>query len=205
MLHRCGKYYEQGYPPVDPGGQFPIPFVSNELLLAPRCSPREGPYLLGEVGSFIIDTTLTYTAINGAEPFYASPLVPVEVVISTGEKVLATTSVPLNASGYEVPINLLELEPTKAPYNVSCSLKSIDGREFETSTDLYYMPLNTNGSVTKLDYLTGAVLVQEESGFQPIYFIGYYAQFYALSENLTVLNDMKNQGYVFHLHIHNRH
>jgi hypothetical protein len=106
---------------------------------------------------------------------------------------------------YEVPLDLGKLQPRKEHYTLECTAKLPDGQEFKATSPLSYLPELSGdeiGSVTKMDGRSGALLVQSNEGpgrFKEIFPIGFYTQFNNYLTNLTVLSDLKNQGYVLAL------
>ena len=163
---------------VPPGGEFPVPGTSGQPLLAFRCAPAIKPYLAEDMtGSFIIDTIITDTEISGAERIdsAASHSSVVLVTISVNGQNLTTETVPLNTTGHELNVPLASLEPQKEAFDVTCTALASDGQTFQTSTSLLRMPNNEDGSVTKMDLRTGAMLVKDAEGkWESVFAIGFY-------------------------------
>lgn len=192
---------------VAPGGNFPTPSTSSTPLLSFRCAPAIRPYLAEDkVGEIIIDSLVTYTEIDGAQPITLSsngsqPTTGgghLTVEISVDGKTLANGSVPLNATKYALPITLSSLQTQKGAYNVSCSA-TYSNQSFNTSTALSYLPDPQSGSVTKMDLRSGALLAKPignaKGAYEPVFPIGFYTSFDGyLATNLSALNDLKAQG-----------
>jgi hypothetical protein len=196
----------QGSSILPPGGQFPTSSTSDNSLLAFRCAPIFKPYLEEDVtASVIIDAPVTYTQISGAQPITLSDNShTLDVVISVGDTHLADASVPLNASKFEIPFPLHNLTAQKAAYNISCTATYSKTQVFSTSAKLLYLPdPPMGGSVTKMDLRTGALLNKAvgEKSYTPVFSLGFYTNFGGyLAANLSILDDLKERGYVCRYH-----
>ncbi|KAG1856791.1 hypothetical protein F4604DRAFT_1930614 [Suillus subluteus] len=211
----CGKNYMSNQSVVPPGGQFLLPTQSTEPLLSFRCAPVFRPYLQEDASSaaFIVDTPIVYDWIAGAEPILlpstsgssasSTSLGSVSVTIDVGS-VKITTNVPLNATDFQIPVDISALQAQKAAYNVGCSATytssaSSKSQKFKTSASLLYLP-NTNASVTKTDLRTGALWVRPANGkggaFAPFFPQGFYINFDEyLATNLTMIDQLKADGF----------
>ena len=215
MRFRCGKYYDPSKMPQDqapsPGGTFSTPASSQSPLLAFRCAPAIKPYLAEDAGSsaaILIDSPVVYSNIQGAEAINLpsgslSNAGTLDVSVSAGGKVLATSAVPLNATAYEIPFSLGDLAPQVTPYNLSCQATYSGGSSssspqvFSASSALYFLPNPTNSTVTKMDLRTGALLAKPANGqgaYQPVFPIGFYTEFQYLADNLTLIDELAAQG-----------
>jgi hypothetical protein len=215
---RCGKNFMANQTIVPPGGQFQLPTSSQEPLVAFRCSPAFRPYLEEDAqdAAFVIDTLIVYQYIQGASPISLSSsgsnsseggdLGTVNVTISIGNQVFASQAVPLNATGYEIPLDISALAAQKTGYNVTCSAtyqaetsSSPTTQQFSANTSLLYLP-DTQGSVVKTDLRTGVLWAQPANGtggeFQPFIPQGFYLSFdTALAKNLTYIDQLKLDGF----------
>jgi hypothetical protein len=195
-------------PIVPPGGNFPTPATSSSPLLALRCGPAVKPYLVSDVqagtqGGILIDAPVTFSQIANAVPITlsshpSSQKLDVTIAVS-GHGTIAHASVPLNASKFEIPFSLASLKASTTPLDVTCSA-TLGHQTFTTSSKLPFLPDNTNGSVTKMDMKTGALLARPATGedgpFEPVFPIGFYTSFGGfLENNLTTLDDIKAKGY----------
>lgn len=189
---------------VPPNGQFPTIATSKEPLLAFRCAPAIKPYLAEDsTGSIIIDTILTNKQVDGAVPFklsttHAAPA-PLEVTVSINNKIVGSASVPVNASGHEIPIQLTSLKPQKAAFEVTCTAKATTGgTSFSTTTSVQRLPNPTSGGATKMDMRTGAMLVRTSPGvYDSVFPLGFYTSFGGyIATNLSILNDIADRGCV---------
>jgi hypothetical protein len=205
----CGKNYKSTEPIVPPGGNFPTLTTSNTPLLSFRCAPAIKPYLAEDVGSpaiMLIDTPVTYTAINGAVGITlpSSGTGTLAVTISSGTTKLGTATVPLNSTKFELSFPLSGLTPNSTPYSISCSATyttpSGTKQTFQDSTSFSYLPNPTSGSVTKIDFRTGALLAKPADGsggaYDTVFPVGFYTQYDPyLTGNLSNLDTLKAQGF----------
>ena len=213
--NRCGKNYLANQTVVPPGGQFPLPAVSTEPLVAFRCSPVLRPYLEEDAkdAAIIIDTPIVYKYIQGASPISFSSssewedndLGSLDVTISIDGKVFATGEVPVNTTGYEIPVDISSLVAQKTRHNVTCdatyqadSSSSSSTQNFSANTTLLYLP-DTDGSVVKTDLRTGTLLTRPVNGggdFQPFVPQGFYVSFDPyLANNLSLIDQLKADGF----------
>lgn len=198
-------------PVVPPGGQFPIPATSTSPLLAFRCAPAIKPYLPEDLltpSTFVIDAPITYSDIADAQPISLpsrGSLGSLSITISVDGRPISTGLVPLNTTKVELPFTLLGLTPRTEVYNVSCTAEyssshSSKLQTFLSSAALSLLPDPPAGrSVTKMDLRTGALLAKPATGakgdYEPVFPIGFYTNFGGyLTSNLSVLNELKDQG-----------
>ena len=105
---------------------------------------------------------------------------------------------------YEIPFSLLNIQPQTAPYNVTCEAtyptagQSAMTQTFTTSTALYVLLNPSSGSVTKMDFRTGALLAKPATGnggeYELVFPIGFFTQFDGYFTNLSVIDELKDQG-----------
>jgi hypothetical protein len=200
---------------VPPGGQFILPTQSVEPLLSFRCAPVFRPYLEedAKTAAFVVDTPIVYDWIAGAEPISLSSNSSsssgstgcLTVTIKVGS-IHTTATVPLNATGIQIPIDISTLKAQKTAYNATCSAiysaPSSNEQIFNTNSFLLYLP-DTNASVTKTDLRTGALWVRPANGtggaFAPFVPQGFYINFdQYLVKNLTMIDQLKADGFVFY-------
>ncbi|KAJ7130283.1 hypothetical protein C8R44DRAFT_775264 [Mycena epipterygia] len=204
----CNKNYLPGQPVVPPGGQFHSPELSSTPLLVFRCSPIITPYLEDDdEAGILIETFVTLARYRGAASV-AFPPGPtsdevLDVSISIDGKTLATAGVSFNSTS-EMHFPLANLsQPRKQPFTVDCTASyashlSPETQTFSATAELAYLPRPVSGSVTKRDSRTGALLVKPPSGgpYEALFPIGFYTSFdNYLDSNLTVLDDLKAQGF----------
>ncbi|KAG8215124.1 hypothetical protein J3R82DRAFT_8586 [Butyriboletus roseoflavus] len=201
----CGKHYMSTQSVVAPGGNFPLPPVSSHALLALRCAPAIQPYLAEDVWSpaaILIDAPVVYYEIANAEPIQiCSNDTMLDVTVSLNRRTITSGLVPLNATAHELPFSLVGITPQKAAYNLSCEATyAAASQTFSAMTALSVLPNPTNGSVTKMDLRTGALLAKPATGlggtYEAVFPIGFYTTYDPyLITNLSAINDLKEQGF----------
>ncbi|KAH9914061.1 uncharacterized protein BXZ73DRAFT_92854 [Epithele typhae] len=201
----CGKNYMSTDPPMDPGGQFPIPASSSTSLLALRCSPAIKPYLSEDASApqtFVIDAPITFSQIAGAAPVDLSShnaRAILDVTVKVGGKTLAKGPVAVNASKAELPFSLEGLDPQTTPFDVECSA-TLGKQTFTTTSALSFLPPPPDGrSVTKMDMRTGALLAKPATGmggeYETVFPVGFYSNFDGYLTNLSVIDEIAAQGF----------
>ena len=197
------------------GGQFPIPAPSKTPLLALRCAQAIRPYLPGDDTeglhpAILIDIPVVYSHIDNAEPISGLidskglPTNTVDVKVFVNDLLLTSGSVPLNATKYELPFSLTDLEPSSKAYKISCIATAHceqKSQMFEANSLLTYLPDPPpgTGSVTRMDLRTGAMLARPADGkggpYSPVFPIGFYANFGGyLDQNLSIPAELASQG-----------
>lgn len=198
-------------PPSHPGGKFPIPAQSKTPLLAFRCAPAIRPYLEEDVtipATLLVDTPIVYHEIDNAHPISLPPgsldKGALDVNLSLNGVILAHASVPLDAAGFEIPFSLAGIAPQAAPHNLSCEViykptgQNTVPQTFSASATLHVFPNPSRGSVTKMDLRTGALLAKPLTGngsdYKPVFPIGYFTLDEYLAKNVSVIDELKQQG-----------
>ncbi|EIN14572.1 hypothetical protein PUNSTDRAFT_49317 [Punctularia strigosozonata HHB-11173 SS5] len=207
-LRWCGKHYQQGSPADSQfvlDGRSTSPAASSAPLLDIRCTPMVQPYLSSDTtGSIIIDANVTHDVGQALPSDFSessTPTLNVTVFLaSSPSSPLVQLQMPVGSIGAEASFSLASLPPATTPYNLTCSasLSSSSSARFITNTTLRRLPPNPyNGSVTKIDRRTGAMLRQSSSGngsWDPILTFGFYTGFDALASNLSIVDQMKAIG-----------
>ncbi|TPX09846.1 uncharacterized protein E0L32_008868 [Thyridium curvatum] len=178
----CGKVYKSGYPSFNPGGQTVEPPVSPDApLLYVQLKPRYSLYLDGEAkGQFVVNAGLSQ---HFGEPFPSSSASRLDFSIkiaSTGEK-LVESHVDVGKTGALFSFDLASLKPQLEAHEVTFE-GSLQGhaRGYTATTELFYLPDKSSGSVTKLDNLNGGMLFRNGASgnkFRPLLPYGYYASY----------------------------
>ncbi|KAI5990410.1 hypothetical protein EDD15DRAFT_2388785 [Pisolithus albus] len=197
---------------VPPGGQFVLPPQSNDSLLAFRCAPGFRPYLEEDAKTavFVVDTRIVYDWIDGTSPISLpsnstnstsqSPSNAGNVTVTIKvDGVHTTQSVPLGATGFQVPLDISKLVAQKTPYHVDCTASyrtpSSDTQKYFANASLLYLPDN-NSSITKTDLRTGSL-----SGFRPFIPQGFYIHPIPPYDNATVFEQVLNRTIELGLYI----
>lgn len=118
---------------------------------------------------------------------------------SSGE-VLVESDVIVNTTSNLFDISLLQFVPRMQPYKLSLHGTIRNGtHSYTATTDLYYLPEKTSGSITKIDHLTGGLLFRNNftSGhFKPIFPFGFYTSYSSYLE-LSTQNVQNYANYGF--------
>lgn len=119
------------------------------------------------------------------------------------QKVIALMETPLNNT-ILVPFSLSEFSPRSSPQPITCnatlrSSKNPHKQILTTTAVLSYLPNAIDGSITKMDRLTGAMLARPAKRvgepFNVVYPFGFYTSFgNYLDSDLAILDKMKEQG-----------
>ncbi|CCO28464.1 hypothetical protein BN14_02459 [Rhizoctonia solani AG-1 IB] len=201
----CGKYYKPGLPAQEPGGNFPVPTTSTKPLLRFECWPGLRPYVSGidSTGSVLFSASVVdqspgvaYDPIKDGSVFHVSAQID-------GKNVSPGSTLSSNAIIGEGKFTWSKLgtTPRKDVYNLTCTATSIkSGVTFRHSSTVTYLPPKPDsiGNVVQTDGRTGALLVPQGDKRVPILPFGFYTGFGGyLDQNLTILDDIKNEGYNF--------
>ncbi|CAE6440513.1 unnamed protein product [Rhizoctonia solani] len=201
----CGKYYKPGLPAQPPGGNFPAPTTSTKPLLRFECWPGLRPYVSGldSTGSVLFSASVVdkspgtpYDPLKDGSLFYVSAQIDGKNVAS---------SVALSSNGVisedEFTWSKLAITPRKDVYNLTCTATAVkSGKAFQHSSTVAYLPPKPDsiGNVVQADGRTGALLVPQGDKRVPLLPFGFYTGFGGyLDQNLTILDDIKNEGYNF--------
>ncbi|KAH8180247.1 hypothetical protein LIA77_01766 [Sarocladium implicatum] len=186
----CGKYYEQGAPNVIPEGRMEEPTESKVPLLDLRVSPRHSIYVGSESkGELIVDAAIS--RIHG-ETFHSchgpkckgtggKKHEKLSIVVEADGVRLVKTAVDLDTSDNLFSFDLSALEPRSKPYSLIMTATSEKPekktRKYTATSQLFYLPDKQDGSVVKIDYLYGSLLLRNEQTdgkFVPFFTYGFY-------------------------------
>jgi hypothetical protein len=183
------------------GGRFKEPEVSSSPLLALQCGQAIRPYIESEDENsalVLVNAQITNLKVEGASQIDISEgIVDLQVNITVDGIVVAEGAIPLNATRHELSLSLENLKPRSQAYEMMCTA-SAGSQTFQASSILTYLPTQSNGSVTKIDVRTGALLARpldRDGNYTPIFVTGFYTQFgNYLAQNLSVISELKEQG-----------
>ncbi|KAF7292983.1 hypothetical protein MIND_01197600 [Mycena indigotica] len=202
----CNKNYLPGQPIVPPGGRFQYDQgTSRDPLLVFRCSPIMTPYIVGEdyEAGILVEAFTTHSLRYHNARALSFPFSTLQVSISANNTILARTSIEVNSSAevYFPLLNLSHAPPTATIDCLGSSSPSGDAlgaspQTFHATTMISYLPRPLGGSVTKRDGRTGALLLQGQTGYEPVFPFGFYTSFDGyLDADLSLLDDIKAQGF----------
>lgn len=188
---------------MNPGGLFVEPQSSQSTQLNFRCWPRVQPYLTGESsGQIIIDTSLTNLQIPKTQPFNGgsgSFTVKVSSIVNGAAVQLAAGLVPVNSTGHLLPFDPSVLPESMTPAMITCTA-TLGSNTYTTTGSISKLPVPAKGSVTKQDFLNGALLVNTTSNltgaYKPIVPFGFYTGFdgYLADDPITIIDNAKKSG-----------
>ncbi|KAL2209673.1 hypothetical protein CC79DRAFT_1271127, partial [Sarocladium strictum] len=183
-------------PNIIPAGALEEPDQSKVPLLDLRLSPRHSIYVGGESeAELIIDAAIS--RIHG-EPIHAclggKKSGKLTVVVETEGVELVNSIVDVDTSDNLLSFDLSALEPRDEPYALILTATSkkpkAKGKEYTATAELFYLPAKEGGSVVKIDYLYGSLLVRNEKTggkFVPFFSYGFYNN-YSGHLNVSVEN-----------------
>ncbi|KAL9089464.1 MAG: hypothetical protein Q9165_005785 [Trypethelium subeluteriae] len=216
----CGKAYRPENASFNPGGWLDAPASSPNPLLNVKIYPRMNLYTADDqTGSFIVDAAISN--IHGAPYYNTTGSLQNDGSVSSesfstlyfdisdadsGNTLVSGANVTVNSTGSEFSFSLSNLTARTNPYNIVLYGASQDGNQtYTATTQLHRLPSRTDGgSVTKLDYLYGGLMVQNylanSTTWSPIFPYSYYVSWDWLSANLSNLDALKSDGYnIVHL------
>ncbi|PMD30113.1 hypothetical protein L207DRAFT_641957 [Hyaloscypha variabilis F] len=207
----CGKAYEPGSPSFDPTGESIPPPASPSQLLYVQVEPRYSIYVGSEItGSFIVDATLSkyfgskYESLINGIPKLQELLFSIYVKGSVLPLVVNSVQVNSTDNLFDFPLHLLG-SPQLEPYSITLSGVSLDGlQKFSATTEIFYLPEKSTGSVTKIDNLNGGLLFRgagTNNEFQSVLPYGFYGDYSGYFEvNNSNVQAYYDQGFnVVHL------
>lgn len=149
-----------------------------------QVAPHHSIYVSSETtGAFIVDAALS--RIHGT-PYVnhtASPFTTLyfSIVVQGNSKPLVQNQVAVNSTDNLFSFNLGLLKPRLTAHRIVLYGASVDGKQsYTATTDLYYLPDKTTGSVTKIDNLNGGLLFRNRATngqFTPIFPFGFYTNY----------------------------
>lgn len=200
----------QGTAQIIPGGWLVAPEASSTPLLDVQFTPRHSIYIGNETtAEFIVDAELSY--FNGAGHYTAAPGTSsvkrtaandtLSFVISIGDgTVLVSGTVGINTTDNLFAFNISQqLTPRLESYPVSLTGTSAGGLGNYTATsELFYLPVKTQGSIVKVDRLFSSVLYSNNHTagvFQPYFPYGYYGSYSGFFDQVGSPTAFANLGF----------
>lgn len=166
--------------------------VSGPPLLDVQFKPRYSLYLDSEeTGEFIVNVPLSQffgqawpnSTSDRADQFVFS------INLVSNDDPLVENRVTINSTGNVFGFDLSSLKASLNPIEVVLYGGPEGGDPMWTATtELYYLPEKTNGSVTKLDNLNGGMLFRNKwtnNKFVPLLAYGFYSSFDGFLRNVT--------------------
>lgn len=177
-------------------GQFPVPTSGNTPLLNFGCKPRIQPYLASdEKGSFVVPTDVRYDVGVPFDVGMSSVRIHAEVLGIP----YSFLPVPSALMKPMASFDLSSLSPKDTLYTASCITTAPNGIVLASvSEELWVLPPNPyGGPTTKMDCLTGALLVNRSGKYETLLGTGFYAGFsWWLSLGVeTIIEEIASYGF----------
>lgn len=170
---------------IIPGGFMTQPEASSSPLLDVQVTPRHSIYVASETAiEVIVDAALSYyhgSSYSGAGSSAgnnASGSLHFSIAVE-GNTVL-TGSVGVNTTDNLFSFNVSQITPSTAAYSLTLTGFTTSGGNYTASSDLFYLPDKTTGSVVKVDRLYGSILYRSNNTgnvFKPYFPYGYYGSY----------------------------
>jgi hypothetical protein len=189
-------------PSFDPTGESTPPPASPSQLLYVQVEPRYSIYLSSETtGSFIVTK---YQALINGIPKLQQLLF--SICVQGNILPLVVNEVQVNSTDnlFDFPLHFLG-NPRTEPFSITLSGVSLDGlQKFSATTEIFYLPEKSTGSVTKIDNLNGGLLFRgagTNNAFQSVLSFGFYGDYSGYFEvNNSNVQAYYDQGFnVVHL------
>lgn len=161
-------------------------------MLDVQLRPRYSLYLDSEkTGEFVVNAPLSQffgkpwpnSTTEGSEQFVFS------INLTSNDDPLVENRIAINSTGNVFGFDLSLLTASLDPIQVVLYGGPEGGDPMWTATtELYYLPDKTNGSVTKLDNLNGGMLFRNGASnnkFEPLLAYGFYSSFDGFLRNVT--------------------
>ncbi|KAF2158187.1 hypothetical protein K461DRAFT_284453 [Myriangium duriaei CBS 260.36] len=175
----CGKPYKKDSPNFDPGGQlYPPPSQPNKQIYL-QVAPKHSIYVDSETtAEFIVDAELSKLHGKPLGKGKPSGTLYFEIRQDSVQNALVSDKVAVGTMGTTFKFDLAQLKPKMDPYTIIISAGPTPGdKTFVATTELYYLPAKTTGSMVKIDNLNGGMLLANKVSkfaFEPILPFGMY-------------------------------
>lgn len=146
------------------------------------------------MGSFVVDAALSRTH---GQPYYNTTLIDqtssnvkaqqpfnqleFTIAVQHTDTVLVSNSVPINSTDNLFDFSFTKLKPRLEAYDIVLYGASPDGNQtYTATTQLFYLPDKTTGSITKIDHLNGGMLFKNNAtnyAFVPVLPHGWYTDY----------------------------
>lgn len=152
-----------------------------------QVTPRHSIYVGSETtAELIVDAALSY--------YHGSAYIPGPVSAGSNSSdglsftvavqdlglVLVSGTVGINTTDNLFSFNVSQLAPSTTAYTVTLAGSTSGGGSYTASSDLFYLPAKTTGSIVKVDRLYGSILYSSNNtggAFKPYFPYGYYGSY----------------------------
>ena len=202
-LKECAWTDHHRAPNYDPGGMLHGPVSAQPaLLVQPRYSffvdtERSVEILVSLSSPSSAKTSLDTNAYKSGRP----QTWDFELQLQGSRGRVASGHVELDAGVQTVNIELNHVEAKLEPYELvmRASPRGNGGQSYTSTTELYYLPAKTSGSMVKIDNLHGGMLVANNVtnfAFEPLLPFGFYTSCSGyLNYSLANVSAYKDMGF----------
>lgn len=170
---------------IIPGGWLSPPQASSSPLLDVQVTPRHSIYVGNETtAEFIVDAALSYyygsAYPSGNVPTGSNASDSLGFTVAVQDTILVSGTVGVNTTDNLFPFNLSQLTPSTTAYVVTLTGSTPGGGNYTASSELFYLPVKTTGSVVKVDRLYSSILYSSSNTggvFTPYFPYGYYGTY----------------------------
>lgn len=158
------------------------PDASSSPLLDVQVVPRHSIYVGSEAtAEFIVDAALSnyhgsaYTSTGGDNSSDS-----LQFTVTAQGSVLVSGTVDVGSTDNLFQFNVSQLTPSTTAYPITLTGSTSSGGNYTASSELFYLPEKTNGSVVKVDRLYGSILYRSNNTdgvFKPYFPYGYYGSY----------------------------
>lgn len=170
---------------IIPGGSMVQPDASSSPLLDVQVIPRYSIYVGSETTiQIIVDAALSYYH-GSAYPSAASTgdstsSDNLQFTVSVQGTVVISDTVAVNTTDNVFSFDATQLTPSTTAFPVTLTGTTSSGDSYSATSELFYLPDKTNGSVVKIDRLYGSVLYRSnntDGAFKSYFPYGYYGSY----------------------------
>lgn len=160
------------------------PDASSSPLLDVQVTPRHSIYVGSESAiEVIVDAALSYyhgSSYSGAASAGGRASDSLRFSIAVGGNAVLSGSVGVNTTDNVFSFNVSQITPSTTAYPLTLTGSTTSGGNYTASSELFYLPEKTTGSVVKIDRLYGSILYRSnntDNTFKPYFPYGYYGSY----------------------------
>lgn len=175
------------------------PEASSSQLLDVQVTPRHSIYVGSDTtAELIVDAALSYyhgsaaympTSVSTASSPADSDSLNFTVTVQ--DRILVSGTVGINTTDNLFPFDLSQLAPSTTAYAVTLTGSTSGGGSYNASSELFYLPAKTTGSIVKVDRLYGSILYSNNNTggvlkpYVPYGYYGTYSGYFNVTGNPT--------------------
>lgn len=131
-----------------------------------------------------MDASLSYyhgsTYLPGSVSTGNSSSDSLDFTVTVQDQVVVSGTVGINTTDNLFSFNVSQLTPSTTAYAVTLTGSTAGGGNYTASSELFYLPAKTTGSIVKIDRLYGSILYSNNNTggvFKPYFPYGYYGSY----------------------------